>query len=84
MIEVSPGQDYDILSWGRGSSNRTGAFTILHSDLGRREIYHNYGRFYRNAIVDAYNSDMDLDGNPEITIQAKGKDTINYATYLRV
>src|SRR6185437_10592533 len=30
------------------------------------------------SIVDVYNSDMDLDGNPEILIQTKGKDTINY------
>ncbi|WP_431200548.1 hypothetical protein ACQ86K_13610 [Mucilaginibacter sp. P19] len=32
------------------------------------------------AIIDVYNSDMDVDGNPEILIQAKSKDTTNYTS----
>jgi hypothetical protein len=31
------------------------------------------------TITDVYNADMDMDGNPEILIQSKGKDTVNYA-----
>jgi hypothetical protein len=31
------------------------------------------------TITDVYNADMDTDGNPEILIQSKGKDTVNYA-----
>ncbi len=76
MIEVSPGQDYDILSWGRGST-ATGAFEILHSDSAGAKFTTTTGDL-DGAIVDVYNSDMDLDGNPEILIQAKGKDTINF------
>jgi hypothetical protein len=76
MIEVSPGQDSDILSWGRGSS-AVGAFMILHSDSAAAKYTTTTGDL-DGAIVDVYNSDMDLDGNPEILIQAKGKDTINY------
>jgi hypothetical protein len=76
MIEVSPGQYYDILSWGRGSST-TGAFMILHSDSAAAKYTTTTGDL-DGAIVDVYNSDMNLDGNPEILIQAKGKDTINY------
>ena len=76
MIEVSPGQDYDILSWGRGST-KVGAFEILHSDSSAGKFTTTTGDL-DGAIVDVYNSDMDLDGNPEILIQAKGKDTINY------
>lgn len=76
LIEVSPGQDYDILSWGRGSS-KTGAFLILHSDSAAAKYTTTTGDL-DGAIVDVYNSDMDLDGNPEILIQTKGKDTINY------
>ena len=75
LIEVSPGQDYDILSWGRGSSS-TGAFMILHSDSAAAKYTTTTGDM-TGAIVDVYNSDMDLDGNPEIIIQAKGSDTIN-------
>jgi len=78
MIEVSPGQDYDILSWGRGSKT-VGAFMILHSDSAAAKYTTTTGDL-DGAIVDVYNSDMDLDGNPEILIQAKGKDTVNYTT----
>ena len=73
LIEVSPGQDYDILSWGRGSSS-VGAFMILHSDSAAAKYTTTTGDL-TGAIVDVYNSDMDLDGNPEIILQAKGRDT---------
>lgn len=78
LIEVSPGEDYDVLSWGRGSTSM-GSYLILHSDsLGKK--YTTTTGDLDGAIVDVYNSDMDLDGNPEILIQAKAKDTSNYAT----
>jgi len=77
-IEVSPGEDYDVLSWGRGSTT-TGAFLVLHSDSSGKKYTTTTGDL-DGAIVDVYNSDMDLDGNPEILIQAKAKDTTNYAT----
>jgi len=76
MIEVSPGQNYDVLSWGRGSTT-VGAFMILHSDSAAAKYTTTTGDL-DGAIVDAYNADMDMDGNPEILIQAKGKDTVNY------
>ena len=78
LIEVSPGQDYDVLSWGRGSTT-TGAFQILHSDSAAAKYVTTTGDL-DGSIVDVYNSDMDLDGNPEILIQTKGKDTTNYTT----
>jgi len=76
MIEVSPGQDYDILSWGRGSS-KVGAFEILHSDSAAAKFTTTTGDL-DGAIVDVFNTDMDLDGNPEILIQTKGNDTLYY------
>ncbi|HEY8931205.1 MAG TPA: hypothetical protein VIM55_18515 [Mucilaginibacter sp.] len=76
LIEVSPGQDYDILSWGRGEKT-AGAFEILHSDSAASKYTTTTGDL-DGDIVDAYNSDMDLDGNPEILIQAKSRDTNNY------
>ncbi|MBS1527065.1 MAG: hypothetical protein JST19_15530 [Bacteroidetes bacterium] len=78
MIEVSPGQDYDVLSWGRGSA-MTGSFLILHSDSAAKKFTTTTGDL-NGTIVDVYNSDMDLDGNPEILIQARGTDSTNYAT----
>ena len=78
LVEVSPGQDYDVLSWGRGATN-TGAFLILHSDSADKQYITTTGDL-DGTIIDVYNSDMDLDGNPELLIRAKGKDTTNYAT----
>jgi hypothetical protein len=77
MIEVSPGQDYDVLSWGRGSATN-GSFLILHSDSAAKKYTTTTGDL-NGTIVDVYNSDMDLDGNPEILIQARGTDSTNYA-----
>ena len=76
-IEVSPGQTYDVVSWGRGST-QTGAFAILHSDSAGMKYTTTTGDL-DGTITDVYNADMDTDGNPEILIQSKGKDTVNYA-----
>ncbi|MBK0378957.1 hypothetical protein [Mucilaginibacter segetis] len=75
-IEVSPGQTYDVVSWGRGSTD-VGAFAILHSDSAGMKYTTTTGDL-DGTISDVYNSDMDVDGNPEILIQSKGKDTINF------
>lgn len=76
LIEVSPGQYYDIFSWGRGSVD-TGSFMILHSDSAGRKYTTTTGDL-NGKIVDVYNADMDIDGHPEILIQAKRNDTTNY------
>ena len=78
LIESSPGNDFDIVSWGRGGVD-TGSFLILHSDSANRKYTTTTGDL-DGTIVDVYNTDMDVDGNPEILIQAKKKDTINYNT----
>jgi len=75
MIEVSPGQTYDVLSWGRGSQE-AGAFMILHSDSSAIKYTTTTGDL-EGQIIDVYNSDMDVDGNPEILVAVKSKDTIN-------
>ena len=78
LIEVSPGQSYDVLSWGRGAEE-AGVFMILHSDSSAIKYTTTTGDL-DGAIIDVYNSDMDVDGNPEILIQAKSKDTTNYTS----
>jgi hypothetical protein len=77
VIEVSPGQTYDVVSWGRGST-QVGSFAILHSDSSKMKYTTTTGDL-DGTITDVYNADMDMDGNPEILIQSKGKDTVNYA-----
>ncbi len=76
-IEVSPGQTYDVVSWGRGST-QTGSFAILHSDSAAMK-YNTITGDLDGTITDVFNADMDVDGNPEILIQSKGKDTVNFA-----
>jgi hypothetical protein len=76
LVEVSPGQYYDVLSWGRGAVD-TGAFVILHSDSSGRKYNTTTGDL-DGRIVDAFNTDMDADGNPEILIQAKSTDTTKH------
>ena len=76
-IEVSPGQTYDVLSWGRGAKE-FGAYMILHSDSSAAKYTTTTGDL-EGTITDVFNSDMDTDGNPEMLIQTKGKDTVNYA-----
>lgn len=78
LIEVSPGNYYDVLSWGRGGVD-TSSLLILHSDSVIRKYTTTTGDI-NGQVVDAYNSDMDIDGHPEILIQAKRKDTVNYTT----
>lgn len=76
-IEVSPGQTYDVVSWGRGAT-QVGSFAILHSDSSKMKYTTTTGDL-DGTITDVFNADMDMDGNPEILIQSKGKDTVNYA-----
>lgn len=78
LIEVSPGNYYDVFSWGRGGVD-TSSLLILHSDSVSRTYTTTTGDI-NGLIIDAYNSDMDIDGHPEILIHAKRKDTINYTT----
>lgn len=73
VIEVSPGNIFDIFSWGRGSVE-TGSFLILASDSAEAKYTTTTGDL-DGAITDVYNTDMDMDGNPEILIQAKSKDS---------
>lgn len=73
MVEVSPGNSYDVLSWGRGPAE-TGSFLILASDSAEAKYTTTTGDL-DGTITDVFNTDMDVDGNPEILIQAKSKDS---------
>ncbi len=73
LIEVSPGNSFDVFSWGRGSDS-TGSLLILASDSSEKKYTTTTGDL-EGAVTDVYNTDMDMDGNPEILIQAKAKDS---------
>jgi hypothetical protein len=76
LIESSPGKYFDIVSWGRGKDT-TGAYMILRSDSTGKQYSTTTGDL-EGAIIDVFNTDMNMDGYPEILIEAKAKDTTNH------
>ncbi len=76
-IEVSPGLTFDVLSWGRGAKS-AGELLILKSDSTEIK-YSTLSEELEGTIVDVFNTDMDLDGNPEILIQTNTADSIPLA-----
>jgi hypothetical protein len=73
LIESSPGKYFDVLTWGRGKDS-IGGYMILHSDSTGKK-YTTINGDLEGRIVDVYNTDMNMDGNPEILILSKAKDT---------
>lgn len=71
-VEVKPGLTFDVVSWGRGSE-LISAFLILRSDSTKLKYRSTSGEL-EGRIIDAWNMDMDSDGNPEIFIQAQGEE----------
>lgn len=77
-IEVKPGLTLDVVSWGRGS-NSVGGYMILRSDSTHLN-YRSISDELDGKIVDAWDMDLDSDGNPELYIQAKGEGEGSYLT----
>jgi hypothetical protein len=73
LIESSPGVYFDVLTWGRGKDS-IGGYLILHSDSTGKKYTTITGEL-EGKILDVYNTDMNMDGNPEILILSKAKDT---------
>ncbi len=75
-IEVKPGLTLDIVSWGRGS-NSVGGYLVLRSDSTHMS-YRSVSGELDGRIVDAWDMDLDSDGNPELYIQSKGEGEGSY------
>jgi hypothetical protein len=76
LIEVAPGMDYDVLSWGRGPAESS-AYMILRSDSAGKKYAATNGDL-DGKLVDAFNTDLDTDGNPEIFVQSQSADSTHY------
>lgn len=76
LIESSPGKYFDVYAWGRGKDS-SGAYLILHSDSIGSHYSTTYGDL-EGSVIDVYNTDMNMDGNPEILIESKAKDTTTH------
>lgn len=74
-IEIKPGLHFEVLSWGKGVDT-LGGYLILMSD----SIKNNYKSISverKGIIKDAWNMDLDNDGNPELYIQYVVRKDVN-------
>ncbi|ACU03828.1 MULTISPECIES: hypothetical protein [Pedobacter] len=73
-ISVKPGLNFEVLSWGKGVDS-IGGYLILMSDSVRNN-YNSFSNERKGIITDAWNMDMDNDGNPEIYIELLSKKNV--------
>lgn len=74
-IEIKPGFHFEIVSWGKGVDT-VGGYLLLMSD----SIKNNYKSIAierKGIITDAWNMDLDNDGNPELYIQYVVRKNVN-------
>lgn len=67
-VEVKPGLIYDVMTWGRGKDS-TSAYLILRSDSTHQAFKATTAGELIGKPIDAWDMDMDTDGNPEIVLQ---------------
>ncbi|WP_316794391.1 hypothetical protein [Pedobacter frigoris] len=73
-IEIRPGINFELISWGKGVDS-IGGYTILMSDSIRNN-YKSFSNERKGIITDAWNMDMDNDGDPEIYIELLSKKNV--------
>ncbi|TKC10574.1 hypothetical protein FA048_10360 [Pedobacter polaris] len=66
-IEIKPGLNFEVLSWGKGIDT-LGGYLILMSDSVKNN-YRSISVERKGIIAEAWNMDLDNDGNPELYIQ---------------
>jgi hypothetical protein len=66
-LAVRPGLDFEVVSWGKGVDS-IGAYMILMSD-SLKSNYESISVEREGIIQDAWNMDLDNDGNPELYIE---------------
>lgn len=74
-IEIKPGYHFEVVSWGKGVDT-VGGYLLLMSD----SVKGNFKSIAveRNGIItDAWNMDLDNDGNPEVYIQYVVRKNVN-------
>lgn len=66
-IPIRPGLNFEVVSWGKGVDS-VGGYLILLSD-SLKNNYKSLSNEREGIITDAWNMDMDNDGNPEVYIE---------------
>ncbi|MFC4210363.1 hypothetical protein ACFOWA_04165 [Pedobacter lithocola] len=74
-IEVKPGLNFEVLSWGKGVDS-IGGYQILMSDSVRNN-YKSTAVERKGIMADVWNMDLDNDGNPELYIQLLSKKNVS-------
>ncbi|MEJ2882072.1 hypothetical protein [Pedobacter sp. GR22-6] len=70
-IAIRPGFNFEVISWGKGADS-IGGYTILMSD-SLKSNYKTLSNERKGIITDAWNMDLDNDGDPEIYIELLSK-----------
>lgn len=66
-ISVRPGMNLEVISWGKGVDS-LGGYTILLSDADK-STYRSLSSEREGILSDAWNMDLDNDGNPEVYLE---------------
>ncbi|PST82483.1 hypothetical protein C7T94_07335 [Pedobacter yulinensis] len=74
-IEVKPGLTFEILQWGKGVDS-VGGYLVLMSDSAKNN-FRSLAAEREGVITDAWNMDLDTDGNPEIYVQLQGSGNVS-------
>lgn len=73
-IAIKPGLNFEVVSWGKGVDS-VGGYLLLMSDSVRNN-YRSLSVERDGIITDAWNMDMDNDGNPELYIELLSKKNV--------
>ena len=74
-IEIKPGYSFEVVSWGKGIDT-VGGYLVLMSDSVKNN-YRSIAGERKGVITDAWNMDLDNDGNPELYIQYVVRKNVN-------
>jgi hypothetical protein len=66
-LAIRPGLNFEVVSWGKGVDS-VGGYLLLMSDSTRND-YRSTAIDREGIIRDAWNMDMDNDGNPELYVE---------------
>lgn len=81
-IEIRPGINFEVVSWGKGADT-VGGYLVLMSDTLKNN-YRSLSNEREGVITDAWNMDLDNDGDPEIYVQLlsdKNRSDLNVFEY---
>lgn len=74
-IEIKPGFNFEVISWGKGVDT-LGGYLLLMSDSIKNN-YRSISVERKGIILDAWNMDLDNDGNAELYIQFLVRKNVN-------